>query len=60
MKPDINSIENSIDPDQLALEKPADQYPLCFLNSMQVYSNMKYRIAITFFKLVPGQVNRNF
>ena len=30
MKPDINSIVNSADPDQLASEKPADQDPHCF------------------------------
>ena len=30
MKQNINSIENSVDPDQLASKKPADQDPHCF------------------------------
>ena len=30
MKQDVNSIENSVDPDQLASKKPADQDPHCF------------------------------
>ena len=30
MKPDINTIENSVFPDQLASEKPADHDSHCF------------------------------
>ena len=37
MKPDINSILNNVDPDQL--KKPADQDPLCFPNNKWVYNN---------------------
>ena len=48
MKPDINSIENSV-----------DQH--CFPNMCVHHMNMKYRMVwTTFFMLVPGQVNRNF
>ena len=31
LKADISRFENSIDPDQLASQKPADQDPHCFL-----------------------------
>ena len=39
MAPDINSAEKSVDPDQLASEKPADQDPLCFPHNMPVHHN---------------------
>ena len=35
MKPDINTIENSVYPDQL-LQKPADQDPHCFQYDMRL------------------------
>ena len=34
MKLDINANENSVDPDQLAFKKPADQDPLYFPHLM--------------------------
>ena len=45
IKPDINTIENSVDPDQLAssLKKPADQDPHCFPHNMRVQNNYRIR-----------------
>ena len=54
LKPDINSIENSVDSDQ----KSANQDPHCFPNNMQV--EMINPIWSREFILVPGPVNRNF
>ena len=38
--PDISCFENSVDLDQLALEKPADQYTYCYLFCIQVHANI--------------------
>ena len=36
---DISHFENSVDPDQLASEKPADQDPHCLPLCLPIYSN---------------------
>ena len=59
MEPYINSIENSVDPDQLASEEASWSGSTLF-SPQYVSLNMKNRIVLTFFKLVSGQVKRNF
>ena len=49
MKPDINSIENSVDPDQLASEEACLSRFILF----PILHGTVSRIALTFFILVP-------
>ena len=63
MRPDINSIVNSVDSD--LLQKPADQDPHCLNAAFETLINPNYEIqnGINFFFTfvhVQGRVSRNF
>ena len=58
LKMDIFSLENSVDPDQLASKKPADLDPHCFPCSLRILYNLAEKQIsmwhIFFFSAGPG------
>ena len=46
LNPDVSRFENSVDPDQLTSEKPADQDPHCFFQS-----SCKYMLNVDLMKI---------
>ena len=42
LHPDLSHFENSVDPDQLASQKPADQDPHCFSICMLIDANLEF------------------
>ena len=64
-KPDLNSTENSVDPDQRAYESQliwihTAVHTVCHCELIIINKSMKYKITLNFFILVPGQVNRSW
>ena len=46
LNPDLSHYENSVDSDQLASEKPADQDPHCFPICMNIDASLGIQISI--------------